>query len=93
MSDSSAVQRARIDAMLDTLLDMSADDRAAYLERAGGDDPVARREVESLLRAMRGGRAAELMFAASRCATVTVAAPLVGMTGPQVQRAAPAELH
>ncbi|MDB6042592.1 MAG: prkC [Gammaproteobacteria bacterium] len=51
MPDLSADQRTRIDAMLDALLDLPPEARAEYLSRPDGDDPVVRREVESLLRA------------------------------------------
>jgi eukaryotic-like serine/threonine-protein kinase len=51
MSALSVLQRARIDEMLDALLDLPAQARAGYLDRCGRDDPVVRREVASLLRA------------------------------------------
>ena len=51
MSALSAAQRIRVDELLDILLDTPAEARADYLNRNGGDDPVVRDEVESLLRA------------------------------------------
>lgn len=47
----SAEQRLRADELLDVLLDLPADERAAYLTRHRTDDPVVLHEVESLLKA------------------------------------------
>src|ERR1700678_2757368 len=51
MSALSADQRARVDELLDALLDQPEEARADYLARNDGDDPAVREEVESLLRA------------------------------------------
>ena len=44
-------QRLRVDELLDVLLDLPADERAAYLARHPTDDAVVLQEVESLLKA------------------------------------------
>jgi non-specific serine/threonine protein kinase/serine/threonine-protein kinase len=51
MAALSAVQRVHADELLDVLLDLPVEARAAYLARRRDDDPVVIREVESLLRA------------------------------------------
>ena len=47
----SAAQRLRADELLDALLDLPAQERAAHLARHSTDDPVVLQEVESLLKA------------------------------------------
>ena len=49
----SAAQRARADELLDALLDLPVQERAAYLARQPTDDAVVLQEVESLLEATR----------------------------------------
>ncbi|MGH8139375.1 MAG: protein kinase domain-containing protein [Steroidobacteraceae bacterium] len=51
MPELSPSQLARVDDLLDELLDMPDGTRAAYLERKCPDDPAVRGEVESLLKA------------------------------------------
>jgi eukaryotic-like serine/threonine-protein kinase len=49
----SATQRVRADELLDVLLDLPAEERAAHLARHPTDDPLVLQEVESLLKATR----------------------------------------
>ena len=51
MSGSPTDRFRRVDAIFDAALDLSADDQAAYVERACGDDAELRAEVFELLRA------------------------------------------
>jgi predicted Ser/Thr protein kinase len=51
VSELSASQIARVDALLDELLDMSSEGRNPFLARRCADDPAVRAEVESLLNA------------------------------------------
>lgn len=52
MSGLSAGQLARVDALLDELLDLPAESRIRALERKCPDDPTVRAEVSSLLSAV-----------------------------------------
>jgi eukaryotic-like serine/threonine-protein kinase len=45
--------RLRIEAVFDTLVDLSSDEQMAYLDRTASDDPELRQEVLRLLQAHR----------------------------------------
>src|ERR1700761_9492223 len=80
-SDLSSGHLARVDRLLEELLDMAAELRAAALEKQCADDPAVRREVESLLNAtyaVGGFMAAPAMLCAELMVDEAVSGARIG---------------